>query len=129
MLVGASALPFVVDMRAQVLLMGVHFVPGGAFPFFSAPGAGSPRTCRVDDSIFAPQLRGDDVETPLEQRRGFLGRTAVQRTRGGFLEVGTARSAGPAAFKWKATSGLTSHQSSRRFTRGDRSNHKTLLTE
>lgn len=35
MVVGTSALPFVVDTRAQVALMGVHFKPGGAFPFFS----------------------------------------------------------------------------------------------
>ena len=46
MVCGAQSSPFVVDTRAQTLLIGVHFRPGGAFPFFN-PSAAELRDLRV----------------------------------------------------------------------------------
>lgn len=39
MVCGAQSTPFVVDTRVQTRLIGVHFKPGGAFPFFAVPAA------------------------------------------------------------------------------------------
>ena len=36
---GTQSWPFVIDTRAQSLLIGVHFRAGGAFPFFVPPAA------------------------------------------------------------------------------------------
>jgi AraC-like DNA-binding protein len=38
-LCGTQSSPFVIDTRVQSLLVGVHFRPGGAFPFFAPPAA------------------------------------------------------------------------------------------
>lgn len=38
-LCGPQSSPFVIDTRAQGRLVGVHFKPGGAFPFFAPPAA------------------------------------------------------------------------------------------
>ncbi len=45
-LCGTQSSPFVIDTRPQSLLVGVHFRPGGAFPFF-APPAGELRDARL----------------------------------------------------------------------------------
>lgn len=34
---GAHSVPFVIDTASQASIMGVHFKPGGAFPFFKLP--------------------------------------------------------------------------------------------
>jgi AraC-like DNA-binding protein len=36
---GAHSWPFVIDTRTQGRLIGVHFKPGGAYPFFAPPAA------------------------------------------------------------------------------------------
>ncbi len=62
MVCGAQSAPFVVDARAQTRLIGVHFKPGGAFPFFAAP-ASVLRNLRIG----LGDVWGRDVEDLQEQ--------------------------------------------------------------
>jgi len=51
MIVGACSRPFAVDTSPQTALMGVHFKPGGAFPFFALP-ASEIRDAKIDLELF-----------------------------------------------------------------------------
>ena len=73
MLVGAHATPFSIDTEAQRALMGIHFRPGGAYPFFAAP-ASCFRDARLDladlwSPTFVSELRDRLHEDPRPAAR------------------------------------------------------------
>jgi AraC-like DNA-binding protein len=83
MVCGAQSSPFVIDTRPQHLLIGVHFRPGGAFPFFAHP-AGELRNARVGlDDLWgnaAAILRERLVAAPTAAARfALLERTLLTR--------------------------------------------------
>lgn len=69
---GAYAEPFMTDMAEEACTLGVHFKPGGAFPFFSLP-AGELANAHIDLGAIwgsaAAELHGQlhDLPTPSER--------------------------------------------------------------
>jgi AraC-like DNA-binding protein len=81
---GAHSKFFVIDTAGQASLMGVHFKPGGAFPFFHAP-ADELRNAHVPlETLWhepATELREQLLEAPtLLARFGVLERFLLART-------------------------------------------------
>jgi len=80
---GAHSEPFVIDTASQASVMGVHFKPGGAFPFLRLP-AGELRNAHVSlETLWggkAVELRDRllEAETP-EARFRILERTLLTR--------------------------------------------------
>src|SRR5262245_41169290 len=72
LLCGPHSESFVIDTAPQAAVMGVHFKPGGAFPFFRAP-AGELHNTRLSlDALWAwraTELRERLLEAPTPQAR------------------------------------------------------------
>jgi AraC-like DNA-binding protein len=69
-LCGPHSEPFVIDTAAQEAILGVHFKPGGTFPFFKAPTSELHNTRLSLDSLWssrAAELREQllELQTPL----------------------------------------------------------------
>lgn len=77
---GTHASPFVIDTGSQNGLVGAHFRPGGAFPFFPPPASElEDARCSLDDlwrgaAILSEQLA---EAASLEERFGILERTLL----------------------------------------------------
>jgi AraC-like DNA-binding protein len=69
---GPQSEPFVIDTASQSALMGVHFKPGGAFPFFKAPAGELHNTRLCLDTFWAgraAELQERLVEAPTPRAR------------------------------------------------------------
>ena len=71
---GTYSRPFVIDARQHESMLGVHFRPGGAFPFLGVPASELfdshvDLTCLWGDSALALRERLGSVQTVLERFR------------------------------------------------------------
>lgn len=72
LLCGPHSERFVIDTASQAAVMGVHFRPGGAFPFFKAPAGELHNTRMCLDSLWpgrTSELRERLLETPAPLAR------------------------------------------------------------
>ena len=84
---GAHSEYFVIDTRFQPIIMGVHFKPGGAFPFFNMPANEFQNTHVALETLWgskkADELRTRLLEAPTSQHKfrvmeSFLNACAIQ---------------------------------------------------
>lgn len=76
MVVGSHATPFTVHTGAQGALMGIHFKPGGAFPFFAEP-ASRFRDARIDLGDVWGRAFSAELRERLGEQRSPIDRFAI----------------------------------------------------